>query len=225
MEIFIALLVCYYFIKLHVLIFLQVIMVFGYARVSTQDQNLSLQITALQKYGCDKIYSEKKSGVKQRPELERMIDVIRTGDIVVIWKLDRLARSLSELIAVSEQIKNKGADLVSIDGYIDTTTAVGRMFFHITGAFAEFERNLIVERTKAGLAEAKARGVQFGRKKGLTPEGYKKAKAAKELYIAGNLRPIEICNLLDISTGTLYRYLQIEGVSLNNNPGRKKKTA
>lgn len=198
-------------------------MVFGYARVSTQDQNLSLQIAALKKYGCDTIFSEKKSGVKQRPELERMIDIIRTGDIVVIWKIDRLARSLSELIAVSELLKTKGVDLVSIDGNVDTTTAVGRMFFQITGAFAEFERNLIVERTKAGLAEAKKRGVQFGRKKGLTPEGKKKARAAKELYVTGNLRPIEICHLLDISTGTLYRYLRISGVTLNYNPGRKKR--
>lgn len=198
-------------------------MIFGYARVSTQDQNLSLQIAALKKYGCEMIYSEKKSGVQQRPELEKMIAAIRTGDIVVIWKIDRLARSLSELISVSELLKTKGVDLVSIDGYIDTTSAMGRMFFQITGAFAEFERNLIIERTRAGLAEAKKRGVKFGRKKGLTPEAEKKARAAKELYIAGNLRPVEICNLLDISTGTLYRYLELGGVTLNNNPGRKKR--
>ena len=198
-------------------------MKFGYARVSTQDQNLSMQITALQKFGCEIIYSEKRSGVKQRPELEKMINIIRTGDIVVIWKIDRLARSLSELIAVSELFKSKGVDLVSIDGSVDTTSAFGRMFFQITGAFAEFERNLIIERTKAGLEEAKRRGVKFGRRKGLTPEGLKKARAAKELYLTGNLRPIEISNLLDISTGTLYRYLKYEGVALNNNPGRKKR--
>ena len=198
-------------------------MIFGYARVSTQDQNLSLQISALQKYGCDRIYSEKRSGVKQRPELEKMISIIRTGDIVVIWRIDRLARSLSELISVSEHLRTKGVDLVSIDGQINTTTAVGRMFFQITGAFAEFERNLIIERTKAGLEEAKKRGVKFGRRKGLSTEAQKKAKAAKELYTAGNLRPIEICNLLDISTGTLYRYLREFDVKLNNNPGRKKR--
>lgn len=198
-------------------------MIFGYARVSTQDQNLSLQIAALEKYGCEVIYSEKKSGVKQRPELERMLGIIRAGDVVVIWKIDRLARSLSELISVSEMFRSKGVDLVSIDGNVDTTTAVGRMFFQITGAFAEFERNLIIERTRAGLEEAKKRGVQFGRKKGLSPDGEKKAKAAKELYLTGNLRPVEICSLLNISTGTLYRYLRIEGVSLNHNPGRKKR--
>lgn len=198
-------------------------MIFGYARVSTQDQNLSLQIAALEKYGCEVIYSEKKSGVKQRPELDKLLGSIRTGDVVVIWKIDRLARSLSELISVSEIFRSKGVDLVSIDGNINTTTAVGRMFFQITGAFAEFERNLIVERTKAGLEEAKKRGVQFGRRKGLTLEGEQKAKAVKELYLTGKLRPVEICNILNISTGTMYRYLRIEGVSLNHNPGRKKR--
>ena len=198
-------------------------MIIGYARVSTQDQNLSMQISALEKFGCERIYSEKKSGVKKRPELEKMIGLIRTGDIVVIWKIDRLARSLSELISVSEMFKTKGVDLISIDGNVDTTTAMGRMFFQITGAFAEFERNLIVERTKAGLEEAKKRGVKLGRKQGLTEESLKKAKAAKELYINSQLRPIEIARLLNISIGTLYRYLKHLEVELNYNPGRKKK--
>ena len=198
-------------------------MIIGYARVSTQDQNLSMQISALEKFGCERIYSEKKSGVKKRPELEKMIGLIRTGDIVVIWKIDRLARSLSELISVSEMFKTKGVDLISIDGNVDTTTAMGRMFFQITGAFAEFERNLIVERTKAGLEEAKKRGVKLGRKQGLTEESLKKAKAAKELYINSQLRPIEIAKLLNISIGTLYRYLKHLEVELNYNPGRKKK--
>ena len=194
----------------------------GYARVSTQDQNLSLQISSLQKFGCEKIFSEKKSGVKRRPELEGLMNIVREGDIVVIWKIDRLARSLAELISITEQFKSKGVDLVSIDGQVDTTSAMGRMFFQITGAFAEFERNLIIERTKAGIVEAKKRGVQLGRPKGLTSESQQIARAAKELYLSGTIKPIDICKVLNISTGTLYRYLKIEGVQLRYNVGRKK---
>ena len=194
----------------------------GYARVSTQDQNLSLQISSLQKFGCEKIFSEKKSGVKRRPELEGLMNFVREGDVVVIWKIDRLARSLSELISITEQFKSKGVDLVSIDGQVDTTSAMGRMFFQITGAFAEFERNLIIERTKAGIVEAKKRGVQLGRPKGLTSESQQIARAAKELYLSGTIKPIDICKILNISTGTLYRYLKIEGVQLRYNVGRKK---
>lgn len=196
----------------------------GYARVSTIDQNLSLQITALNNNGCDLIFQEKKSGVKDRPELQRMLSMVRTGDVIVIWKIDRLARSLSELLVISETLKNKGVDLVSMDGQIDTTTAMGRMYFQISGAFAEFERALIIERTKAGLEAAKRRGVKFGRKVGLNAEGIKKANASKELYLAGNMRPIDICKILNISIGTFYRYLKYENVPLRNNPGRKKKS-
>ena len=177
-------------------------MIFGYARVSTGDQNLSLQITALEKYGCDFIFSEKKSGVKERPELAKMMSMIRKDDIVVIWKIDRLARSLSELLSFSETLNSKGINLVSLDGHINTTTAIGRMYFQIAGAFAEFERALIIERTKAGLIEAKKRGVKLGRKSGLSKENLVKAEAAKELYLAGNMRPNEICNTLNLSLGT-----------------------
>lgn len=198
-------------------------MIFGYARVSTGDQNLSLQITALEKYGCDFIFSEKKSGVKERPELAKMMSMIRKDDIVVIWKIDRLARSLSELLSFSETLNSKGINLVSLDGHINTTTAIGRMYFQIAGAFAEFERALIIERTKAGLIEAKKRGVKLGRKSGLSKENLVKAEAAKELYLAGNMRPNEICNTLNLSLGTLYRYLHFMEVKLRNNPGRKRK--
>ena len=198
-------------------------MIFGYARVSTGDQNLSLKITALEKYGCDFIFSEKKSGVKERPELAKMMSMIRKDDIVVIWKIDRLARSLSELLSFSETLNSKGINLVSLDGHINTTTAIGRMYFQIAGAFAEFERALIIERTKAGLIEAKKRGVKLGRKSGLSKENLVKAEAAKELYLAGNMRPNEICNTLNLSLGTLYRYLHFMEVKLRNNPGRKRK--
>ena len=198
-------------------------MIFGYARVSTGDQNLSLQITALEKYGCDFIFSEKKSGVKERPELAKMMSMIRKDDIVVIWKIDRLARSLSELLSFSETLNSKGINLVSLDGHINTTTAIGRMYFQIAGAFAEFERALIIERTKAGLIEAKKRGVKLGRKSGLSKENLVKAEAAKELYLAGNMRPNEICNTLNLSLGNLYRYLHFMEVKLRNNPGRKRK--
>lgn len=198
-------------------------MIFGYARVSTSDQNLALQITALEKYGCDFIFSEKKSGVKERPELDKLMSMIRKDDVVVIWKIDRLARSLSELLSFSEILNSKGINLVSLDGHINTTTAIGRMYFQIAGAFAEFERALIIERTKAGLIEAKKRGVKLGRKSGLTKTNLIKAEAAKELYLGGNMRPVEICHTLKLSLGTLYRYLHYMGVSLRNNPGRKKK--
>lgn len=196
-------------------------MKFGYARVSTIEQNLDLQIAALKNAGCEQIFFEKRSGVKERPELEKMINMTRNGDIIIIWKIDRLARSLMELLNVSATLQEKGVDLVSIDGKIDTTTPMGRMYFQIAGAFAEFERALIVERTKAGLMEAKKKGVKLGRRKGICEENKKKAIVAKEMY--GKLSPIEICQSLNISIGTLYRYLKEEGVALKYNYGRKKK--
>jgi DNA invertase Pin-like site-specific DNA recombinase len=133
----------------------------GYARVSTEDQNLNLQIDALRDTGCadSYIYKEEISGVaKERPELKRLLEQIREGDIVVVWKLDRLGRSLTDLVHLVNEIQNKGAGLLSLHDNIDTTTPQGKLTFHIFAAVAEFEREIIRERTNAGLAAARARG-------------------------------------------------------------------
>ena len=135
----------------------------GYARVSTQDQELSLQLDALNDAGCKKIYQEKITGsTKERPQLIEMIEQLREGDVVVIWKLDRLARSLKDLVSLVNEIQEKGGALHSLNDQIDTTTPHGKFTFHIFAALAEFERDIIRERTKAGLAAARARG-QNGR--------------------------------------------------------------
>jgi DNA invertase Pin-like site-specific DNA recombinase len=131
----------------------------GYARVSTQDQELALQLDALEQAGCEKIYQEKVSGVaKARPQLEALLEHLRKEDVVVVWKLDRLARSLKDLVSLVNQIQEKGASFQSVGDQIDTTSAHGKFTFHIFASLAEFERDIIRERTKAGLAAARARG-------------------------------------------------------------------
>ena len=131
----------------------------GYARVSTQDQDLALQLDALQTLGCEKIYQEKRSGASQeRIQLKKMLDQLRPGDLVIIWKLDRLARSIRDLVDLVNTIQRSGASLYSLKDQIDTTTAHGKFTFHLFAALAEFERDIIRERTKAGLQAARARG-------------------------------------------------------------------
>ena len=140
----------------------------GYACVSAKDQNLSLQIDALQKAGCEKIFQEKKSRAKRnRPELEKLLEQIRPNDVVVIWKLDRLARSTKDLINLVNEIQDKGAGLISLNDNIDTSSPQGKLIFHVFASLAEFERDVISERTKTGLTAARARGRVGGRKKGL----------------------------------------------------------
>lgn len=192
-------------------------MIVGYARVSSTNQNIDLQINALNKYGVDKIYMEKQSAVKYRPELDNLLDYVRAGDTVVVWKLDRIARSLKHLIDIVEKLKAKDVNFVSITESIDTTTSLGKFFLQINGSFAELERNLIIERTKAGLQAAREKGNIGGRKPGLSPEAIKKAKAAKKLYLDSdsNYTVDEICTTLNIgSKATLYRYLKYLNVSL-----------
>lgn len=189
----------------------------GYARVSSTNQNIDLQINALKKYGVDKIYMEKQSAVKYRPELDNMLDYVRAGDTVVVWKLDRIARSLKHLIDIVETLKAKQVNFVSITESIDTTTSLGKFFLQINGSFAELERNLIIERTKAGLQAAREKGNIGGRKPGLSNEAIKKAKAAKKLYLDSdsNYTVDEICSTLNIgSKATLYRYLRYLNVEL-----------
>ena len=180
----------------------------GYARVSTQDQRLELQLDDLKSYGCETFYKEKMSGKnKTRPQLEKMIDQLRKGDIVVVWKLDRLGRSLKDLIELVSSFREKGVEFVSLKDGIDTGTATGRFTFNIFASLAEFEREIIRERTKAGLEAARSRGRKGGRPAGLSKEALAKAKSAKILYESGEKTVPEIANSLGISRATCYRYI------------------
>lgn len=178
----------------------------GYARVSTLDQNTDLQLQKLKEAGCEKVIIEKASGAKaDRPELMRLLaDLLREGDTLVVWKLDRLARSLKQLIATAEDLKGRGIGLISITDAIDTSSPGGMLVFHMLGAIAEFERSLIQERTRAGLVEAKRRGRMGGRPKKLTA---KDVSAAKAMLADGTLTSKEIASKLRVSKATLYRYL------------------
>ena len=187
----------------------------GYARVSTQEQELALQLDALKEAGCSQIYQEKITGAKrERPELQEMIEHLREGDVIVIWKLDRLARSLRDLVDLVNHIQGKGAALLSLNDQIDTTTSHGKFTFHIFAALAEFERDIIRERTKAGLAAARARGRRGGRPAGLSKKAQHTAIIAENLYLEDNLSTTEICEQLSISRGTLYKYLRHQGVEI-----------
>jgi DNA invertase Pin-like site-specific DNA recombinase len=177
----------------------------GYARVSTADQDPSLQIDALKAAGCVKVFTDKASGTKDhRPQLDRLLDQLRPGDTVVVWRLDRLGRSLRHLITLTEQFEQEQVGLKSLCESIDTTTANGRLFFKIMGALAEFERDLMSERTHAGLAAARARGRKGGRPPSMTPE---KIKAANQLYAAREMTVDEIGRTLGVSRKTVYRHL------------------
>lgn len=187
----------------------------GYARVSTKDQNLSLQMDALEKEGCKQIFQEKVSGAKSdRPELRKMIDQLREGDVIITWKLDRLGRSLRDLVNLVNEIQDKGAGLKSLHDSIDTTTPQGKLTFHLFASLAEFERDIIRERTKAGLDAARARGRKGGRPKGLTKESKDKAIIAETLYKQGDMSITEICKHLGIARSTFYSYLKIRGVKV-----------
>ena len=180
----------------------------GYARVSTQDQKLELQIDELNKVGCQIIFQEKISGKKkERPELDKLQLQLRKGDILVVWKLDRLGRSIRDLIDLVTSFRENGVEFISIKDSIDTGTATGRFTFNIFAALAEFEREIIREGTLAGLEAAKARGRKGGRKPGLTKESVAKAKSAKVLYEIGEKTVEEIAEVLNISRATVYRYL------------------
>jgi DNA invertase Pin-like site-specific DNA recombinase len=177
----------------------------GYARVSTDDQNASLQEDALKKAGCIRTFTDHARGSKaSRPELDRMLDQLRKGDVVIVWRLDRLGRSLKNLIALVEQLAEMGVAFRSLSESIDTTTANGRLFFSIMGALAEFERDLIRERTNAGLAAARARGRVGGRPSVMTA---KKVDKARKLYDSRQHTVAEIAEMLNVSVATVYRHL------------------
>jgi DNA invertase Pin-like site-specific DNA recombinase len=175
----------------------------GYCRVSTNEQNLNLQTNALEKAGVDRIFSDKISGTKTfRPGLSELLSFARENDCVVIWRLDRLARSLKDLIEISGQLQARNIQLISLTENIDTTTTTGKLFFHIFGALAEFERNLIIERTRAGLEAARARGRSGGRKPVLI--GEKAAAAAKLLVDSKDYAAI--ARSLNVSARTIRRF-------------------
>jgi DNA invertase Pin-like site-specific DNA recombinase len=187
----------------------------GYARVSTKEQHLDLQLDALKSAGCETIYPETASGAKaERNELDRLLSQVRKGDVIVIWKLDRLGRSLKHLVEVVTTLMEKGVGLKSLHDPIDTTTAQGRLIFNIFASLAEFERDLIRERTNAGLQAARARGRMGGRPKGLSAAAHKKAIAAEALYKEGKLSVADIARNQNISKATLYSYLRHRGVKI-----------
>jgi DNA invertase Pin-like site-specific DNA recombinase len=187
----------------------------GYARVSTIDQNLDLQLDSLKAAGCERIITDKISGVaKERPQLEQLLENVREGDVLIVWKLDRLGRSLRHLVEIVDRLQLKGAGLLSLNDPIDTTSASGRLIFGVFAALAEFERELIQERTRAGLNAARARGRTGGKPKGLSIKAQNTAIAAESLYNARNLSVNQIAKQLNISKSTLYQYLRHRGVTI-----------
>lgn len=179
-------------------------MLIGYVRVSTQDQNPTLQIDALTKAGCEKCFLDRISGAKaERPALQEALEFARPGDTLVVWRLDRLARSLSHLIQIAQDLQERGIGFQSVTEAIDTTTTGGRLVFNLLGAIAQFERDLIRERTGAGLAAARARGRVGGRPRLLTDE---KLVAAKRL-LDGGMPARQVASIVGVSPQTLYRHL------------------
>ncbi len=182
-------------------------MLIGYARVSTQDQTLDLQTDALRRAGCENIFTDTTSGAKsERPGLQDAMSHLRAGDTLVVWRLDRLGRTLKHLIATITDLSDKGIGFRSLQENMDTTTSGGKLIFHIFGALAEFEREVIKERTIAGLQAARARRRLGGRPK-LQSRDPKKIAMARKLYEDGNMPVQEICDTLHIGRATLYRYI------------------
>jgi DNA invertase Pin-like site-specific DNA recombinase len=180
-------------------------MLLGYARVSTTDQESALQLDALRAAGCERIFEEKASGAKEdRPELARLFDHARKGDVLVVWKLDRLARSLKQLVLALENLGKRGIGFRCLAPVIDTTTPEGRLLYSITGAFAEFEREIISQRTRAGLKAAFARGRKGGRPKALDANDIAKARA---MLRDPTISVAAIAKLLGVSRVTIYSYL------------------
>lgn len=178
----------------------------GYARISTVDQSLNLQIDALKNAGCEKIITDEISGSStERVGLKELITILRNGDEVIVWRLDRLGRSLKHLIELINHFNTLGVTFTSLQESINTNNSTGKLIFHIFGALSEFERNLILERTKAGLASARARGRLGGRPKKLNKD---KRLFAKELYDSKKYTLIQICSMLEISKPTLYKYVR-----------------
>ncbi|MFN7094072.1 MAG: recombinase family protein [Burkholderiales bacterium] len=177
----------------------------GYARVSTLDQNLDLQVDALNKAGCERVFQEKITGTKlERPKLKEAIDYARPNDVIVVWKLDRFGCSLKDLLTIVNNLQQRKIGLKTLHENIDTTTPTGKLIFHIFASLAEFEKDIIKERTNAGLTAARVRGRQGRRPKSLTN---KQLNLLKTLYEDKKTPVAEIAKLLNISKRTIYNYL------------------
>jgi len=194
-------------------------MLIGYIRVSKNEQNFDLQVDALKKAGCERIFQEKESGAKNnREQYQAMLNTLRKGDFVVVWRIDRLGRTTLELIKLMVEFRENGIEFKSLSEGIDTSTQMGRVWFMLSSIFAENERQIIIERTRAGLASAKARGRTGGRPKGLSEEAKATALSAEILYKANKHSTDEICKTLKIgSKTTLYRYLRYQGIKIGGN--------
>lgn len=178
----------------------------GYARVSTTEQDLALQLDALEAAGCYRVFRDIASGAKTaRPDLDKLLDQIRPGDTLVVWKLDRLGRSLPHLVEVVNGLRDRGVHFRSLQESLDTSTAAGKLLFHLMAALAEFERDLIRERTNAGLAAARARGRKGGRPKALTPL---QAMLARQMWEMREHPIAEIAGTLGVSRATIYRAIR-----------------
>jgi DNA invertase Pin-like site-specific DNA recombinase len=178
----------------------------GYARVSTEDQSNAMQIAALKEAGCQMIFEESASGAQRdRPKLQEALRYVRQGDALVMWKMDRLARSLRQLIETVDQLGDRGIGFISLTEDINTTTAGGKLVFHVFGALAEYERALIAERTRTGLAEAHRKGIKLGRPVALSGD---QIEMAKKLKAAGGHSMQAIADQLCVSRSTLYRSLK-----------------
>jgi DNA invertase Pin-like site-specific DNA recombinase len=179
-------------------------MLIGYARVSTQDQNLDLQLEALTKAGCDKLFDDKISGSRaERPGLAKALETLREGDSLVVWKLDRLGRSVKHLVDLVGELHKRGVQFKSLTDAIDTGTSSGRFFFHVMASLAEMERELTIERTRAGLEVARQLGRKGGRKREMTDS---KIESAKKLLASG-VPPRDVAKNLGVSVPTLYRWI------------------
>lgn len=180
-------------------------MLVGYARVSTHDQNMDLQTDALTAAGCDRLFIEKASGAQRdRPELKAALDYVRAGDSIVVWRLDRLARSLGQLIETVGNLEQRGIGFRSLTESMDTTTSGGKLIFHIFASLAEFERSIIRERTRAGLDAARARGRTGGRPPALSEQD---CAVAKTLLADPNITVRDVARRLNVAPSTLYRHL------------------
>ena len=184
-------------------------MLVGYARVSTADQKLDLQLDALREAGCERIFTDEASGAKtQRPGLGEALSFVRAGDAVVVWRLDRFGRSLKDLVGRVEALREQGVGFRSLTEGIDTTSPTGKLVFHLFGALAEFERDLIRERTMAGLVSARARGRNGGRPRAMDEE---KIRIASRLMRDPAISITEVCRAVGVSSATLYRYVAPDG--------------
>ena len=180
-------------------------MIVGYARVSTRDQSPALQLDALNAVGCERVFSENASGAQRdRPELKAALEYLRPGDTLVVWKLDRLARSVRQLVDTAAELQGKDIGLRVLTQQIDTTTPGGRLVFHMFAAIAEFERELMLERTHAGLAVARAAGRKGGRRPALEPS---QVKAAKAMLSDPSITFQEVAAQMKVPVSTLYRHI------------------